>query len=304
MIRLSLRVEREHAELVLAELVELVPAGVEELDDGGEIVEYALYGAPGELPELPDLRAAAGGAFVEVRTSELPDDWDERWKQFHKPVWIEVSHGAAAETTAGAATEAPGEDSPASRGGSLLVRTPWQDVELRDGALEVVIEPARAFGTGAHETTRLTLTLLLELAKEGARGSLLDLGTGSGVLAIAAAKLGFAPVRAIDSERESVAAASENAQRNGVDVDVARCDIRAQPPSVNGVHVVLANLVRPLLLELAGGMSGVPKHLLMSGLLRREADEVVAAFERSFPLRERRRMEAGEWAAVWLVAAG
>lgn len=269
--------EREHAELVLAELVELVPAGVEERDDGGEIVEYALYGAPGELPELPDLRAAAGGAFVEVRTSELPDGWEERWKEFHRPVWIE---GAT----------------------RLLVRAPWQEVELRDGALEVVIEPARAFGTGAHETTRLTLTLLLELAAAGVSGPLLDLGTGSGVLAISAAKLGFAPVRALDSERESVAAASENAERNEVELEVARADIRTEPPDAGGARVVLANLVRPLLLELAASMRGAPEHLLMSGLLRREADEAVAAFERSRPLRERRRLEAGEWAAVWMTA--
>lgn len=288
MIRLALRVEREHAELVLAELIELVPAGVEELDDGGEIVEYALYGARGELPELPDLRAAAGGAFVEVRTSELPDGWAERWKDFHKPVWIMAGDR---------------EDAPATQAASLLVRAPWQDVELRDGALEVVIEPARAFGTGAHETTKLTLTLLIELAAAGIRGPLLDLGTGSGVLAIAAAKLGFAPVRAIDSERDSVTAASENAERNGVELELARRDIRTEPPDVDGTRVVLANLVRPLLLELASKMRGAPEHLLMSGLLRAETDEVVDAFERRFALSEYRRLQAGDWAAVWLTGS-
>ncbi len=89
---------REQAELVLAELLELAPDGVEEIEsapaDGGDgFVEYAVYGAPGELPELPDLQAAAGGAFVEVSTSEVPDDWSERWKRFHRPVLIEPDPG-------------------------------------------------------------------------------------------------------------------------------------------------------------------------------------------------------------------
>ena len=78
MIRLALRVQREQAEIVLAELLELAPGGVEELSDG-DVVEYAVYGAPGELPDLPDLRAAAGAALVEVSTTEVADDWDERW---------------------------------------------------------------------------------------------------------------------------------------------------------------------------------------------------------------------------------
>ncbi|MHB1538737.1 MAG: 50S ribosomal protein L11 methyltransferase [Solirubrobacteraceae bacterium] len=288
MIRLALRVEREHAELVLAELVELVPAGVEERDDGGEVVEYAIYGAPGELPQLPDLRAAAGGAFVEVRTSELPDGWEERWKQFHRPVLIERERA-----------EDPRDGGPSG----LYVHTPWQPPSERAGVEGIVIEPARAFGTGAHETTRLTLTLLLELAAAGARGSLLDLGTGSGVLAIAAGKLGFAPIVAIDSERESVEAANGNAAANGVAIAVRRQDLRAQPPELSGVEVVLANLVAPLLLELATTMRASPEHLLIGGLLRGEADEVVDAFERRLALREQRRLEAGDWAGVWLSAA-
>ena len=73
MIRLALRVRRDDAEVALAELLELAPAGVEERDLG-DVVEYAVYGAPGELPTLPDLRAAAGGALVDVHTEEIADD--------------------------------------------------------------------------------------------------------------------------------------------------------------------------------------------------------------------------------------
>jgi len=88
-IRLAVRVRREQAELVLAELLELVPAGVEEVQVAGGSIEYAVYGAPGELPSLPDLNAAVGDALVEISTSETSDDWRERWKRFHRPVLIE-----------------------------------------------------------------------------------------------------------------------------------------------------------------------------------------------------------------------
>ncbi|HEY3970898.1 MAG TPA: hypothetical protein VGL79_05815, partial [Solirubrobacteraceae bacterium] len=114
MIRLALRVRRSDAELVLADLLELAPSGVEEVElpasDGGEgMVEYAVYGAPGELPLLPDLQAAAGGALVEISTSEVADDWSERWKQFHQPVLIEACAERRARTRAGV----QGGDAPA-----------------------------------------------------------------------------------------------------------------------------------------------------------------------------------------------
>ena len=89
MIRLAVRVARAEAEVVLAALLDLAPSGVErEVELDGDVVEYAVYGASGELPELPDLRAAAGSALVEVRTTEVADDWDERWKAFHQPVLV------------------------------------------------------------------------------------------------------------------------------------------------------------------------------------------------------------------------
>jgi len=267
-IRLALRVRREDAEIALAELLELAPSGVEEVDLG-DVVEYAVYGPPGELPALPDLEAAAGDALVEVRTTEVADDWADRWRAFHKPIVV---------------------------GGRLHVRPPWH--EARSDLEEVVIDPGQAFGTGAHDTTRLCLELLCELEPEG---PFVDLGCGSGVLAIAAAKLGWAPVLGVDHERESVAATLANARANCVEVRAERFDLLRDGPAP-AAPTVAANLLRPLLLAVArAGFAGEPpRTLIASGLLRHEADEIAAAFA-AHGLRELGRRETAEWAAVLLV---
>ncbi|MEJ7824600.1 MAG: 50S ribosomal protein L11 methyltransferase [Solirubrobacteraceae bacterium] len=270
MIRLALRVARADAEIALAELLELVPAGVEEVDRGDSI-EYAVYGAEGELPALPTLRAAAGGAFVDITTSEVADDWASRWRSFHEPVTI---------------------------GDRLHVRAPWHDPpDLADGLLDIAIDPGQAFGTGAHATTRLCLQALLDLEPGGA---LVDLGCGSGVLAIAACRLGFEPVTALDHEPESVAATADNAAANGVEVQVRHHDLLHDGPAPSA-HTSVANLMRPLLLHVAAtGFAGKPpRTLVLSGLLAHEADEVASAFARQ-GMSERGRRELGGWAALTL----
>jgi ribosomal protein L11 methyltransferase len=269
LIRLAIRCRPGDAERVLAELLDLVPGGVEE-ERGDGYVEFAIYGAPGELPALPDVRAAAGDALVDVSTSEIPDDWSERWKAFHRPV--DVSW----------------------RFRRLRVRPPWE-APLAGAGIDIVIDPGQAFGTGAHHTTRLCLELLLELEPAGA---LADWGCGTGVLAIAAARLGFEPVLACDWEAASVQATRENALVNGVpEIAVERVDLRRAPGP--WAPTVVANLIRPLLLDVAAVMEQPPATLIVSGLLREEAAEVVAAFARH-GLREAARRSGGEWTAVQL----
>ncbi len=272
MIRLAVRVRREHAEVVLAELLVLAPAGLEEREEG-DVVEYAVYGAEGELPALPALRAAAGDALVEVRTSEVPDDWHERWKAFHRPVTV---------------------------GGRLHVRPPWEPAPRAGGMVDLVVDPGQAFGTGAHATTRLCLALLLELEP---RGGFVDLGCGSGVLAIAAAALGWSPVLGVDHEEQSVAATRDNAARNAVDLRAERFDLLRDGPAP-GAPTVAANLLRPLLEHLAreGFRDGPPRALVASGLLRPEAAEVSARLAAGLGLREVARREEGDWAALLLRA--
>ena len=273
MIRLAIRAHAADAESVLVALIDLTPAGFEQVDGDGW-VEYALYGTPGELPSLPEGEAEVGGARVIVRGEEVPDDWAERWKRFHTPLLV---------------------------GGRLYVRPPWEEPAVRPGVHELVIDPGQAFGTGTHPTTRLCLELLLDAARKGtdpflARGSFADLGCGSGVLAIAAAKLGFSPVIAVDADRQAVEATVRNARDNGVALDrVERHDLRRDaPPSA---HTVAANLMRPLLLQLASLMEGRPQTLILSGLLDHEADEVADAFA---PLVERRRLSLKGWSAILL----
>jgi ribosomal protein L11 methyltransferase len=291
MIRLAVRVRREQAEIVLAELLELAPGGVEEVDVDAGLVEYAVYGAPGELPALPDVLAVAADALVEVSTSELADDWQERWRSFHRPVLIEAP--AAPEGRPGAP--------------SLYVRPPWEPPRA-DGAsaaeVEIVIDPGRAFGTGAHATTRLCLELLLELAAaDPARGAVLDVGSGSGVLAIAAHRLGFAPVLALDNDPESVEAARANAAANRAELESRRFDLTREPLPGSAPALLLANLLRPLLLALPGAVTAAPANLIAGGLLAGEVAEVSAALSGSLGLRERERRRSGEWAAVWLSSA-
>ena len=134
-----------------ARFVELAPEGFEEVESS-DTVELAAYGEAGE-------RVLAGVSGARAVT-EVEDGWEDRWREFHRPVQIGRSGSGR-----------PGSAAPS-------------------GSLAVVIDPGRAFGTGAHPTTRLCLELLLEHPA----GSLLDVGCGSGVLSIAAARLGFAPV--------------------------------------------------------------------------------------------------------------
>jgi ribosomal protein L11 methyltransferase len=271
LVRLAVRCRPEQAETVLGEMLALAPNGVEE-ERGPNWVEYAIYGPPGEVPDLGEVRAAAGEALVEVTASAVPDDWADRWSEFHKPVEV---------------------------AGRVRIRPSWEPPA--DDLLDLVIDPGRAFGTGSHATTRLCLELLLGLADRGRpSGPLADWGTGSGILAIAAAKLGWSPILACDREPTSLTAAEENARSNGVRLELRRIDLRESPPPV--APYVVANLTGPLLDSAAASLERIgksPALLACSGMLASEADDVVQRFRR-LGLGERERRVEGDWAALLL----
>ncbi len=293
MIRLAVRCRVEQAEIVLAELSVLAPNGVEE-EHGPDYVEYAIYGGKGELPELGELEAAAGDGLVGVISTEVPDDWADRWQDFHKPLLV---------------------------GGRLWLRPSWE--EPREGLIDVVVDPGRAFGTGAHPTTRLCLELLLGLEAGGeAGGALSDLGCGSGVLAIAAAKLGWDPVEGYDHEPASIEASIANAEINSVSASFKPINLRESLPAL--AQTTVANLTAPVLAEVAiqiaadpgnrggthrspsavakRGPTQTPETLVCSGLLLPELDGVAAAFGRCGLAEAERRID-GDWAALLLRAA-
>jgi ribosomal protein L11 methyltransferase len=175
----------------------LFQEGFEEVERGA-LLELAAY-TDREGEERMRLR------FGAVDVADVADDWAERWRGFHRPVTV----------------------------GPLWIGPPWETIPT-DG-VAVVIDPGRAFGTGAHPTTRLCLELLLGLAE----GSALDIGCGSGVLAIAAARLGYRPVVAVDNDPAAVEATTNNANANDVAVDVRLADAFTDP--LPAAEVTLAN---------------------------------------------------------------
>jgi len=168
-------------------MVELFPEGFEEVEEGEDVQLAAYTDSSGE----ERLWHAFGG----VSAADIENGWEERWRGFHRPVTI----------------------------GPLWVGPPWE--EPPEGATTVVIDPGRAFGTGAHATTRLCLELLLDQP----RGSLLDIGCGSGVLAIAAVGLGYSPVVAVDVDPLAIEVTRENAAVNGAKLEIRLLDATVDP---------------------------------------------------------------------------
>ena len=231
-------------------MLELFPAGFEEVEasDGVELVAYTDPGGEERLWHV------FGGA----RAEDVAADWRDRWKSFHRPVRI----------------------------GPLWIGPPWVDPPP-DGTT-VVIEPGRAFGTGAHPTTQLCIELLLELEP----GSAVDLGCGSGVLSVVAAKLGFDPVLALDSDEHAVAATRANAEANGVDVTASTGDVfRVDVPQTD---LAIANITRPTLEALAPRLRA--RRLVGSGYL--PTDETALD-----GFRHIRRINRDSWAADLYEAA-
>jgi ribosomal protein L11 methyltransferase len=155
--------------------------------------------------------------FDVVAADDVAEGWEDGWRAFH--------HGV--------------------RVGRCWVGPPWEEAPA--DAIAVVIDPGRAFGTGAHATTRLCLELLQEVEPT----SLLDVGCGSGVLSVAAAKLGFAPVSAVDLDEVALEITRENAAANGVDVEVGTELRRSTLAVMNIAHDVVERMLPELPVERA-----------------------------------------------------
>jgi ribosomal protein L11 methyltransferase len=225
-------------------MLALFPQGFEEVDHDGTLELAAYTDADGEL--------RMRSAFADSRADEVASGWEERWREFH--------HAAVV--------------------GPLWIGPPWEATP--PPLTRVAIDPGRAFGTGAHATTRLCLSFLVDLQ----RGSLLDVGCGSGVLAIAAARLGYAPVVAVDSDAAAVEATARNAHLNRVSIAVGGAD--ALVDTLPGADVAVANIALPVVAVLARRLRS--SRLVASGYLRSDRLRVPG-------FRHVERRADGEWAA-------
>jgi ribosomal protein L11 methyltransferase len=258
-----------------------------------EAVEYALMEAgalgteskehlvTGYFAATPDRERVRAELFDALRIYELPTssvrdmnvravpqrDWLEEWKQSWQPVEI----------------------------GRFIIAPPWSNVDERPGRLIIRIEPGMAFGTGTHETTRLCLNAIQQ---HYAGGSFLDVGTGTGILAIAAAKLfPSSQVEACDTDEDAIAIARENAAANGV-LDQINFRVGSVNDSTASADLVCANLtadvITPLMSTLVGLSCG---KLILSGILETQIDMIQASLHDE-GIDEFEIAQDGEWVAL------
>lgn len=197
--RVAVSVAAGGEEEARAQMLDLAPEGFEEVD-GADGLELAAYTDAGGAARI---RAR----FPEAAETIVPRGWEDGWRAFHRGVVT----------------------------GGIWIGPPWEDAAA--GRPAVVIDPGRAFGTGAHPTTRLCVELLASVE----RGSLLDVGCGSGVLALAGARLGFAPIVAVDVDPVAVEATKVNAAANDVAVEARVLD--ALHGHLPAVDVAVANVL-------------------------------------------------------------
>ncbi|HHL40283.1 MAG TPA: 50S ribosomal protein L11 methyltransferase [Deltaproteobacteria bacterium] len=246
-------------------------------------------GAPSPVAALKSFLAgddAVSGLGASLRaigwtfeTSPYRDvDWTERWKRWIRPVKV------------------------AARGveGRIIVKPTWRSVESGERDAVIEIDPAMAFGTGSHPTTRMCLRAMLSVIGRGrAVGSFLDVGTGSGVLAIAACRLGVGRVTALDIDPEALRAARLNRRLNSVSFTVSALPLGR----IRGLYdMVAANIISGELVRLApqlGRRLAPGGLLLLSGILRDECRGVRRRFE-ELGLRHVRTLRSAEWAALLL----
>jgi ribosomal protein L11 methyltransferase len=268
----------DEADAVSAVLFDLGASGVEQRDEG-TLAKGAVAGAAMLVASFED-RATAEAAVSELdpawtpRFSEVVGDaWRDEWKKHFAPFRLTDR---------------------------VTIRPPWQTYEARDGS-EVVLElePGRAFGTGLHASTALVAKVLEGLGPRLVGGRVLDVGAGSGILALVAIALGAARACAVDHDPEAVAVTLENARRNGYET---RIDASTVP--IGALHetydVVVANIEARVLVDLAPDLTVLtrPKGVLvLSGVLAVQEEEVVRAFP-GFDLKDAPRRE--EWIALVL----
>ncbi|HEX2954089.1 MAG TPA: 50S ribosomal protein L11 methyltransferase [Bacillota bacterium] len=249
-------------------------------DRDGEEYKVVAYlpvddGLDGKLAEI---KAGLGrvGEFLPIGSGEITlrrvaeEDWAEAWKAYFKPEVI----------------------------GRVVIRPSWIEYQPEPDQVVVDLDPGMAFGTGTHPSTRLTMQLLQETLTPSQ--SVLDLGTGSGILAIAAAKLMAKQVLAVDIDSVAVDVATENVKRNQLEkmITVRQGDLLSAAPGKK-FDLIIANIIANVILEV---IPDIPRalnpggHFIAAGIIDTRAEEVEAAFKR-FELTILKKYESAEWRA-------
>lgn len=244
----------------------------EDREGGPSRVEIFLEDPAGADDAAASIVAAGRAVGLELTPTIgtlKAEDWSESWKRFFTVVHVSPH---------------------------LVVRPPWEEYAPAQGERVLVLDPGMSFGTGKHATTQACMGFLDELAQADPHRDVLDVGCGSGILSIAAAKLGFDNVRGIDNDEDAVRIAGENAAANDVEAafqtqDLAVCDLQAT--------VVVANVLAPVLIQFAESIARcvrrVPGNaLILSGILETQYDDVRDAYA-ALGFRERKNILIGEW---------
>lgn len=222
---------------------------------------------------LDEIRSLGLGTIDQPQFSWVQEeDWANNWKAYFKPTKV---------------------------GERLVVVPSWEPYELAEGELPLYLDPGMAFGTGTHATTALCLRQLEGVVKEGAR--VLDVGTGSGILAIAAARLGAAQVHAIDIDNVAVEVAKENAAKNGVMISIAQGELAAVEDQ--NYDLIIANIIASIIIEILP--EAVPRlkeggYFLCSGIIAEKKEQVLKAITENWLLPKTIKEEAG-WVSILAV---
>ena len=265
-VRFVLSVDDTSYDRAAAALLDLPTPGWQEADEGATLV----FWLPVEIVDDPSLREALDGLRELGRLRAVPEraEWLTYWKRFHHAVRV----------------------------GVVTVRPPWLPAD--PDALDVVIDVGLAFGTGSHATTRQCLAALQQVTP----GSLLDVGTGSGVLSLAALRLGFAPVYGCDVDHLALQAAQKNARLNALSPHFFTADVGDPGAELPATDVAVVNVALNPIVAYGKRLQGEqdvarPRDVLLAGLLQTQADEARSAYA---GYAERRRAQEDEWVFLHL----
>lgn len=256
-------------------LFENSATGVEELSSTREKVTVKAFFEMEENPRIHINNASEeSGAdiqIMEINQKEI-ENWQENWKENFKPLYI---------------------------GQNFVIRPPWE--KISNDKKEIIILPGQGFGTGYHESTRLAIDNIEHLYKTCAPESVIDVGTGSGILCIATMLLGTKKITAIDIEEESVSEVPQNMKLSGLSPE--GCFIEKMEPhqlKASG-ELAIANIISEVLISIANDLVRLTNnngYIILSGILQTELDKVLAAFPESVTLK--RKKEEGDWVSVLL----